>query len=221
MPEEATLLRLAERRPGPQLADASDVVQQSGAEDEIGAKPWVELGRLAAQCRDTDGVLEQPPGVAVVAVRTGRGERSECGPDLRVSDEPSDDRRQSRMRDLLGEKLEEPVQLVRIAPERRGERDRIRVIGGLQCADLKLEPPSEALDAAEDPHRVPFAESPVEELDVAPDPSFDATARVGELEREERRTRPRPPALFLRDREHAFDDPVLGEIGDRGHGRSV
>ena len=68
--------------------------------------------------------------------------------------------------------------------------DGIRVLGRLDSPHLHLEPAAEALDPAEDAHRVAFAEALVEEVDVAPDARLDATARVRELEREVRR-RPR------------------------------
>ena len=125
------------------------------------------------------------------------------------------------MGDLGGEELEEPVELVGVAAERWGELGRIRVVGGLDRPHLHLQPPAEALDTAEDAHRVALAEALVEQVDVAPDARLDATARVCELEREVGRARSSAAPLLLRDREHALDGPVLGELGDRGHVRSL
>ncbi len=125
------------------------------------------------------------------------------------------------MGDLGGEELEEPVELVGVAAEGRSQLGRIRVVGVLDSPNLHLEPAAEALDTAEDAHRVAFAEALVEEVDVAPDARLDATARVRELEREIRGARARATPLLLRDREHALYGPVLGELGDRGHVRSL
>ena len=95
--------------------------------------------------------------------------------------------------------------------------DGIGVLRGLDGAHLHLELAAEALDATEHAHGVALVEALVEQLDVVPDPRLDATARVGELEREVRGARARAPPLLLRHREHALDGPVLGELGDRGH----
>ena len=99
---------------------------------------------------------------------------------------------------------------------------RIGVLGGLQRANLELEPVAEALDATEHADRVALAESAVEQLDVRPDARLDAPARVDELEREVRRDpRSRPQALLPGDGVDALDDPVLGEGGNRAHGASL
>ena len=91
------------------------------------------------------------------------------------------------MGDLGGEELEEAVELVRVAPHRGREPRRVVVGRGLDRAHLELEPVAEALDAAEHANRVAFAEARVEQVDVVPDASLDAAARVDELEREVRR----------------------------------
>src|SRR5687767_15749610 len=44
MPEQAPLLRLPEGGAALQLADPPDVVQQSGDDQQVGAKPRVQLG---------------------------------------------------------------------------------------------------------------------------------------------------------------------------------
>jgi hypothetical protein len=43
-------------------------VQERGREQEVGAQSRMELGQLAADRRDPDGVLQEPTGVAVMTV---------------------------------------------------------------------------------------------------------------------------------------------------------
>ena len=120
---------------------------------------------------------------------------------------------------LGGEELEEPLQLVRVAAQRRRHRGGVDVGCRLERAHVELERVAEALDAAEHAHGVALAEAPVEQLDVVPDARGDAAARVDELEREVRRAVLRPQTLLLRDRVHALDRAVLLQLGDRGHRR--
>ncbi len=221
MPEEAPFLGLAKRGTTSELANAADIVQERRAEQEIGPEPGMELRGLAAERRDADRVLEETTCVAVMPVGAGCGKRSHPRADLGVPHERGDDRGEPRMADLVGEELEEAVELVRVATERGGEVGRIGVVHRLDGPDLHLQPPAEPLDASEDAHRVALVEASVEKLDVAPDPRLDATARVRELESEVRRACLGAPALLLDDREHALHGPVLGELGDRGHGSGV
>ncbi len=72
--EQSTLLRLAERGAATELPDASDVVQERGGEQEVGAEPGMELCGLAAERRHADRVLEQAARVTVVPVGAGSGE---------------------------------------------------------------------------------------------------------------------------------------------------
>ena len=124
------------------------------------------------------------------------------------------------MGDLRGEKLEESLELVRIAADRRGERCRIG-LRGLNGPHGELEPSVEPLDAPEDAHGVALGEAAVEELDVVPDTTFDPAARVDELEREVGLAAAgREPAL-ARDGVDAVDGAVLDQLGDRRHGVSV
>ena len=125
------------------------------------------------------------------------------------------------MRDLGGEELEEAVELVGVAPQRRNERRRIGVRGGLERAHLHLQAAAEALDPAEHAHGVALREAPVEQLDVVPDARVDPAARVDELQCEIRSAVPRPPPVLARHRVHAFDGPVLDQLGDRGHVASL
>ena len=182
--EQATFLRLAERWAASELTDAADVVQQRGREDEICAEARMQLRRLAAERRDADGVFEQPSGVAVVTVGTGRRQRAESCADLRVPDEPVYNGGESRMRDLCCEELEEAVELVGVPTERRCERSRVGVLHRLDRAHLHLQLSAEALDASQHADGVSLGETLVEQLDVAPDARLDAPTRIGELERE-------------------------------------
>jgi uncharacterized protein (DUF1015 family) len=134
-----------------------------------------------------------------------------------VAHEGVDDRAESLVGDLRGEELEEPVQLVGVAPKGRCQRGRVRVRRRLYGSHLHLQPTAEALDSPEHMDGVALIEALVEELDVGPDPRLYATARVGELEREVCGAVAGAPALLLRHSEHALDGPVLGELGDRGH----
>ena len=124
------------------------------------------------------------------------------------------------MGDLAGQELEEPVELVGVAPQPRRQPRGIGV-GRLDRADLELQPVVEALDPAEHAHRVALGEARVEQLDVVPDPPLDATGRVDELQREIRRALPRRPALLPRDGVDALDRAVGSELGDRAHALSL
>lgn len=214
--EQTPLLGLAEARARPELADAPDVVQERGRQDDVGAKPGVELRRLAAQRRDADGVLEETARVPVMAVGAGGRKRAETRSDLRVAEECVDDGSKPVVGDLRRQELEEAVELVRIASHRRRQLGRVGVCR-LDGAHLYLQLPAEALDAAEDADGVALVEARVEQLDVAPHARLDATARIDELECEVWSTRAGAASLFPCDREHALDGPVLDELGDRGH----
>ena len=178
----------------------------------------MKLRGLAAERGDADRVLEEAARVAVVPVGARGGQPPHGGPDLRVSDERVHDGDQPRMGNLGGKELEEAVELVGIAAERGRELGQICVVYRLDRPHLHLQPSAEAFYASEDPHRVAFAEPLVEKVDVAPHACFDPTARVGELQRQVGRARPRPASLLLRDGEHALHGSVFGELGDRGHG---
>ena len=91
VPEQAPLVRGTEDRPASQLERAADVVQDRCREQEIGAESRMELRDLAADRRDADGVLQEPAGVAVVAVDR-RGKRAEPSTEAVVADEAPDRR---------------------------------------------------------------------------------------------------------------------------------
>ncbi len=85
--EQAALRRLVVGRAGAELRGPADVVEKGRCQQEVGAKPRMQLGRLAADRRDSDCVLEQPARVAVVAVRRRRRERAERRSELWVVEE--------------------------------------------------------------------------------------------------------------------------------------
>jgi hypothetical protein len=66
--EQPAFFGLAKRRPGAELANASQVVEERCCEQEIVAEAWMELCRLAAERRDSDRVLEETTRVAVMTV---------------------------------------------------------------------------------------------------------------------------------------------------------
>ena len=124
------------------------------------------------------------------------------------------------MRDLRGQEVEEPVELVRV-PAQRGRQHRGVDVGRLDGAHLHLEPAAEALDPPEHADGVALREATVEQLDVLPDATLDPAAGVDELDREVRLAGARREPALARDREDAVDRAVLGELRDRGHGASL
>src|SRR2546425_12304656 len=108
------------------------------------------------------------------------------------------------MRDLAGEEIEEPVELVGIAPERRRQRDRVRLRGSFQAADLQLQSVAELLYATEHVYRVAFGEARIEELHVVPDARLDSPARIDELQGEVGGPVSRSQPALARDRVDAL-----------------
>jgi uncharacterized protein (DUF1015 family) len=214
--EQPTLFGGAEGRPTGELDRTSDVVEQRGGEQEIGAQARMELSDLAADRRHADRVLEEPSGVPVVAV-DGRGQRPQAPSHGFVLDELRDGCTKALMRDLAGEELKEAIQLVGVAAERRRKLRRVEILGGLEAPHVELELVAETLHASEHAHCVALVEPAVEEIDVAPDSSLDPAARVDELESEVRRPHPSAQPLLLRNRVDALDDPVLLELCDGRH----
>ena len=113
----------------------------------------------------------------------GRRQRSQRLSQGFVLDEATHGHPQAWVGDLVGQELQEPVELRGVSAQSRGEIRRIRLLGGLQGTNLQLKPVAEALDATEYANGVAFAEAAVQQLDVGPDPSLDATAWVDELQR--------------------------------------
>ena len=156
MAEQPPLVGDREGGPAAELERAADVVQQRGREQEVLAKPRMQLRRLAAERGDADRVLEQAARVGVVVVR-----RRRVGGEVAVGEHRAHRRGEPGVGELGDEELEEACELVAVAPDRRCQRRRIDV-GGLERAHVELQPVAEALDAAEHTHGVAFGEAPVE-----------------------------------------------------------
>jgi uncharacterized protein (DUF1015 family) len=221
VPQQPPLLGLAKDGAAPQFAHAADVVQQRRRKEQVDAQPWMELRRLAAEGRHSDRVFEQPSRVAVVAVDPGCREVPVALADRSILEQRPDDGRKGWVCDLRREELEEAVQLVGVPSQARSQARGIGALNGLHRPHLHLELPREALDAPEDADGVSLLEALVEELDVGPDARLDATAGVGELERQVRGAGSRPPPFLPRHGEHALDHSILGQVGDRRHGTSL
>src|SRR5438552_4544189 len=174
----------------------------------------MDLAELAAEGRHADGVLEQAPGVRMVAVR-----RRRIRLEGRLRQGARDDPAERVVMHLRDEELEESLELARVAAQARRESRRIDSLGRLECPHLDLQLVAKALDAAEHVDRVARLEASVEQVDVVPDPRADAAARVHELEREIRRAVARPQPLLPRDRVDALNGAVFLEFCDRGHER--
>ena len=125
------------------------------------------------------------------------------------------------MAELAAQEPEKAVELVHVTVEPGREGGGVLPLGRLERADLELKPVAVLVHPPEHAHRVALAEAGVEQLDVAPDPRFDSTARVDELEGEVVGARPGAPPLLSGDRVHALDHAVLLELGDRAHGPSL
>jgi Protein of unknown function (DUF1015) len=211
--EEFALFRGKEKRAAIELADAADVVEEGGRDEEIRAQPRMHLCNVPADGGDGDRVLEQPAGIGVVGVWRGR-QRSQSGAKVRMRDEPAHEHVQLGMGDLAGEELEEPVELLDVAPGLRDKRCRIG-LGGLEGPYLELEAIAEALHPPQHVHRVALAETFVQQVDVAPDSCVDPPAWIDELERQVGAAVAGAKALLAGDRIRAFDHPVLCELSDR------
>jgi len=116
--EKAPLGSRREGRPGAELERASDVVHERGGEQQVAAKPRMELRRLARERRDADRVLEQAAGVGVVILRCRR-ERCEVA----VAKHRLDGRAHARVRQLGDEEVEKPAELVSVAAQREPADD--------------------------------------------------------------------------------------------------
>ena len=220
MPQEPPLLGRAEGRAAGELDGAPDVVEQRRREQQVGAEPRMELGDLAADRRHADGVLQQAARIAVMPFDRRR-QRAQLRSQLVVLHEAPDSGLQAGMRDLAREELEKAVQLVRVAAHGLSERGRVEVLRRLERAHLELQAIPEAVDPPEHPDGVALGKAAVQEVDVGPDPRFDPSTRVDELQRKVRGAAPRPQPLLLRDRVDALDDPVVLELRDRRHAPSL
>ena len=122
------------------------------------------------------------------------------------------------MRDLAGEEVEEPFQLVGVPAHRRRQLGRVGILGGLDRAHVELELVAVALHAAEHAHGISLGEAAVEEIDVVPHTALDAAAGIDELEREVVGARSCVRSRRFRATAYvAFDGRVLRELGYRCH----
>ena len=215
--EERALACRRKKRPGIELARAPDVVQQRCREHEIRSQASVECRRLPAEGCDCDGVLEEAARIRVMAVERRR-QPAEAFPQGVVLHESCDRRVQARVGELIREEVEEPVKLGDVSHGRWNKGCRIGVGRRFDRSQVKLQSRVEALNPAKNPDSVPFRETLVEHLDVAPDARVDSSARVDELESEVRRTRAGRASILSRDRVHAVDEPVGLEVSDGRRG---
>ena len=222
VPEQLALRRRQEERTAVELDGAAGVVQERCCEEEVAPEASVELRGVTAEGRDCDRVLEEAAAVAMMRIRCRR-KCAEARSEVRIGDETRDGRTKTRVGELVGEELEEPVELVEVAPRLGYERGGVG-FRRLHRANLELQTVAKPLNTSEHAHGVSLAEAPVEKLDVVPDARVDTAGRIDELEREIRSAASSAQALLPRDGEDAFDDSILGELCDRrgdAHGRRV
>ena len=213
VPKELALGRREEQRAAVELGDAAGVVEQRRRDQEIGAQARMNLSDVPADGGDGDRVLEEPARIGVMSVRCSGQDSQPCAK-VCVRDEPARERAKLAMRDLAGEELEEPVELVDIAPGFGDEGSRIG-LGRLERSHLELEAVAEALHPPQHAHGVALAETFVQQVDVAPDSCVDPAARVDELEGQIGASVAGAKALLPGDSVRAFDDPVLCQLSDR------
>jgi hypothetical protein len=218
--KQPAFLGRPERRPAAELERPPGVVEERRGEEQVAAEAGMHLRGLAAERRDGDGVLEQAAGVDVMRFRARR-QLAQPRAEPLVRDEPPDERLQSGVCDLTGEKLEEAVKLVGIPPHRRRQLGGVLPFRVLDRSNVQLEPVAKLVDPAENSDGVTLGEPGVKELDVVPHARLDLPALVDELEREVVGARLRAPTLLSSDRVRALDDTVLGEVRDRAHGPSL
>ncbi len=216
VPEELPFGRRRERRPFAELRRSSDIVKERRSQKEIRAQAWVQLCDLTCHRRDTDSVFQEAACIRVVGIGCC-GKHAQTSTEVRVVEEPRDHRSQACMRDFAPEKVEEALELIRIASECGCESGWVCVWCGLERAHLDLQPVAEALHASEHSDRVAFAEAPVEELHVVPDPRVDPSALIDELERKVRRTVSRSESPLAGNRVDPFDDTLLRQLRNRAH----
>ena len=154
----------------------------------------------------------------MVSLASGGRQSTKRRADLGVAEDGAEHAREPGVRHLCREEVEEAVELVGVAPERRRELGGIRSLNGLDVAHLNLQPPAEPLHAPEHAHGVAFREPPVEQVDVTPDARLHGAARVDELQGEVRRPVAGRKSPLPRDAEHAVHRVLGLELGDRHHG---
>ena len=213
VPEQLALAGGNEERARIQLSRSAEVVQERCRQHEIRSQATMKPRRLPAEGRHRDRVLKQSAGVRVMSVGCC-GQLPEPFPQRVVVHERLDGRSQTRVGQLISEKLEEPVQLGDIPRRRWNEGCRIRVGDRLHRPKVELQALVEALDAAENPDSVTFREALVEHLDIAPDARVDSAARVDKLKREVRRACPCGTPQLSSNRVDAVDESIGFEASD-------
>jgi hypothetical protein len=219
MPEELPLRCRRERGSRRELSRPAGIVQQRRGEEQVRAQARMKLCELAGDRRNAHRVLEQTPCVSVMTVRCCRQEAEE--PAHVGVDDPLDGRAEAGMRDLGGQEVEEALELVGVAPDRRDQRQRVELGRRLQRADVDLEAVAEPLDPAEHANGVALGKAGVEELDVVPHARLDPAARVDELEREVRCAAARAQPALARHCVRPLDDTLLRQLGDDAHASSL
>ncbi len=213
VPQEGALDRGGEERAGAELSRSAGVVEKRRRDEQVATQAPVELARLTADRRHGDRVLEETARIAVMAVRC-RGKSPKPFAEPGLAGEGGHQLAEPGVSELVGEEVEEAVQLVEVATCAGREGGGVDVCA-FEGADVELEPVAEALDAGEDADGVALAKPGVQELDVAPHSPLDRPRPVGELDGEVRTAGAGAKPPLARDGEHAIDDPVLDERGDR------
>ena len=125
---------------------------------------------------------------------------------------------QARVDELLGQEVEEAVQLVDVAPCASGTSAATSTCAGSSERMSSWSRSRNFSTRASTRTASPSLEAAVEQLDVAPHAALDAAGRIHELDREVRTARTGRQTALAGDREDALDRPVLGEFRDLGEG---
>ena len=161
MSEQAPFLGRREGGSAPELQRPAGVVEDRGRNEQIPAEPRVHLRRLPAERRDGHRVLQEPPGVVVMGSGVGR-KLAQPAAEPRVGEKSAHERLEAGVRELADQELEEAVQLVGIATERRRQLGGILALGRLERADVELEAIAVLVHPAEHTHGVALAEPGIE-----------------------------------------------------------
>ena len=171
-----------EERPAVELARPTGVVQQRRREQEVGPQALVELRGFPAERGDAHGVLEQAAGPGMVPSWVAGRMRSRARKSPSATKASTSSRSPGWAISAARNSKNRPVprRPPRLGHEPAGSAAPARASG------LELEAVAEALDAAEDAHRVPLAEALVEQLDVVPDAGLDLARGIDQLQRQVR-----------------------------------
>ena len=186
----------------------------AAASSEVGAQPRMELRGLAAERRDADRVLEQPAGVAVVAVAPAAGQRAQP-PGRVVVEHAADEAREARVGDLRrrGTRGSPRARRRRAGSPARASRDRRPAASTVRTSSCSRPPkrstrPSTRTASPSAKRLSSSSTSSQTRASIRPLGSTSSSARYGLPPRVVRRS-------LARDRVDALDDAVLGQLGDR------